>query len=53
MIDDGPVDDYENLRNQWAEDTFDSTDESEWVYTVTGYKSQGIQLTIGKAQSSK
>ena len=53
MIDDGPVDDYENLRNQWAEDTFDSTDESEWIYTVTGHKSQGIQLTIGKAQSSK
>lgn len=53
IIDDGPNDDYENIRNEWAKSTFDSTDESDWIYTVKGYQGKGIQLTIGKNRCKK
>ena len=52
MIDDGlspsAPRDYENGRNEWLYNNFDSHDETEWIYTISGYRQKGIQLSIGK-----
>ena len=48
IIDDGKWCAYENYRNQWLQNNFESTDETEWIYIITGYEQKGIQLSIGK-----
>lgn len=48
IIDDGKWCDYEDYRNQWLQNSFESTDETEWIYIISGYEKKGIQLSIGK-----
>jgi hypothetical protein len=53
IIDDGAWCNYEDARNNWLYNTFDSCDETEWVYTVKGYHEKGIQISIGKNKGVK